>query len=291
MSKVDTLAINQVEEDWDTVITSKNPLLDFRFKEVWQYRDLLVLMVRRDIAQIYKQTILGPVWFFIQPILTSGVFTLVFGNMAEIPTDGIPPLLFYLAGITFWNFFQESLVKSSAVFRDNAHIFGKVYFCRLVVPLSIVANNLVKFTIQFIVFIVAFIYFLITNDYIQPNLHALLLPLLIVMTALSALGFGLIFTAATAKYRDLYFLLTFGIQLWMFVTPVIYPLSEVPEEYRIYALMNPMASIIETFKFGFLGVGTFSWVYLIIGFISMFIFLLIGIVSFNRTEKSFIDTV
>lgn len=291
MSEVNTLGINQVEEDWDTIITSKNPLLDFRFKEVWKYRDLLVLMVKRDIAQLYKQTILGPLWFFIQPVLTSGVFTVVFGNVANIETNGIPYFLFSLAGLTFWNFFADALNKSSSVFRDNASVFGKVYFCRLVVPLSIVANNMVKFAIQFGVFIIAYFYYLSIDDVIQPNLYALLFPLLIIMTGLSALGFGLIFTAATAKYRDLYFLLTFGIQLWMFITPVIYPLSEIPEEYRFYAMLNPMASIIETFKYGFLGQGMFSWTYLIMGFVSMVVFLLIGIISFNRTEKSFIDTV
>lgn len=279
------------EEPWDTVITSKVPLFRLNLGEVWKYRDLLVLFTKRDIAQVYKQTILGPMWFFMQPILTTGVFTLVFGNMAEIPTDGIPPVMFYLSGILFWNFFADSLNKSSSVLRDNANIFGKVYFCRLVIPLSIVANNFVKFCIQLLVFVLVYAYFLFTMDVLQPNYIAFLFPLLLVMVAGLALGFGLIITSMTAKYRDLYFLLAFGIQLWMFATPVIYPLSEVNPEYHIYMLINPLTAIIETFRYGFLGEATFHWWHLGTSFISMLFILFVGIISFNRIERTFVDVI
>ncbi|MEO1257482.1 MAG: ABC transporter permease [Bacteroidota bacterium] len=276
---------------WDTVITSKAPLFELNLGEVWRYRDLLVLFTKRDIAQVYKQTILGPLWFFIQPILTTGVFTLVFGDLAGISTDGIPPILFYLSGILFWNFFADSLNKSSSVLRDNANIFGKVYFCRLVIPLSIVANQFVKFCIQLLVFILAYAYFMSTTAGIQPNYIALLFPVLVLMVAGMALGFGLIITSMTAKYRDLFFLLQFGIQLWMFVTPVIYPLSEVPEEYRTYMLINPLTAVIETFKYGFLGEATFSWVHLGASFLTMLVVLFVGIITFNRIEKTFVDVI
>ncbi|TAK45726.1 MAG: ABC transporter permease [Saprospiraceae bacterium] len=279
------------EEKWDTVITSKAPVFDLRLSEIWRYRDLLMLFVKRDIAQVYKQTILGPLWFFIQPIITTVVFTVVFGKMAEIPTDGIPPVLFYLSGITFWNFFAESLNKASTVFRDNQNIFGKVYFCRLVLPLSIVINNLVKLGIQLTMFLLFYFYFLVTNPLIQPNLYALLFPVLVLTTAGLALGFGLIITSLTAKYRDLLFLIQFGIQLWMFATPIIYPLSEVPAGRQIYAVLNPMTAVIETFKYGFLGEGTFSWLYLGYSTGFMLIIVIAGIISFNRIEKTFVDII
>lgn len=278
-------------EHWDTVITSKTPVFDLRLDEIWRYRDLLVLFVKRDIAQVYKQTILGPLWFFIQPFITTVVFTVVFGNMAEISTDGIPPILFYLSGITFWNFFAESLNKSSTVFRDNQNIFGKVYFCRLVLPLSIVMNNFVKFGIQLVMFLLFYFYFLFTNPLIQPNMYALLFPILVLITAGLALGFGLIVTSMTAKYRDLLFLIQFGIQLWFFASPVVWPLSEVSAGMRIYAVLNPMAAVIETFKYGFIGEGTFSWLYLGYSFGFMLIIVFAGIVSFNRIEKTFVDII
>lgn len=278
-------------EHWDTVITSKAPVFDLRLDEIWRYRDLLVLFVKRDIAQVYKQTILGPLWFFIQPFITTVVFTVVFGNMAEISTDGIPPILFYLSGITFWNFFAESLNKSSTVFRDNQNIFGKVYFCRLVLPLSIVMNNFVKFGIQLVMFLLFYFYFLFTNPLIQPNMYALLFPILVLITAGLALGFGLIVTSMTAKYRDLLFLIQFGIQLWFFASPVVWPLSEVSAGMRIYAVLNPMAAVIETFKYGFIGEGTFSWLYLGYSFGFMLIIVFAGIVSFNRIEKTFVDII
>ena len=279
------------EEKWDTIITSKAPLFDFRLGEVWRYRDLLVLFVKRDIAQVYKQTILGPLWFFIQPFITTIVFTVIFGNLAEISTDGIPPVLFYLAGITFWNFFAEALSKSSTVFRDNANIFGKVYFSRLVLPLSFVMNSFVKFCIQLLMFIIVYVYFMSVNDAVRPNAMALLFPVLVIITAGLAFGFGLLITSMTAKYRDLYFLIQFGIQLWFFATPVVYPLSEVDPENRIYAILNPMAAVVETFKYGFTGVGTFEWSYLAYSAGFMVFIVLLGILLFNKIEKTFVDII
>jgi len=240
------------EEHWDIVITPRHSLLDLNLQEVWRYKDLLLLFVRRDIVAQYKQTILGPLWYFIQPLMTTIMFTVVFGNIAGISTDGIPPMLFYLAGITNWNYFAECLNKTATTFKDNQSIFGKVYFPRLVVPLSIVTSSMLKYGIQLVMFIGFYLYFLLSGAPIDPNAIALLFPLLVVLLAGLGLGFGLLITSMTTKYRDLVFLLTFAVQLAMYATPVIYPLSEVPADYQWLAVLNPMTSVIETFKYGFL---------------------------------------
>lgn len=279
------------EHYWDSVITPERKVFDLNLREVWQYRDLLALFVRRDFAHLYKQTILGPLWFFIQPLLTTIMFTVVFGNLAGISTDGIPPMLFYLAGVTNWNYFADSLNKTSTTFRDNQHIFGKVYFSRLVMPISTVVFNLIKYGIQFVLFLAIYFYFFFKGADISPNSYAFLFPLLVLMLAGLGLGFGLIITSLTTKYRDMMFLVQFGVQLFMYATPVIYPLSEVPEQYRFLAILNPLTSIIETFKVGFIGVGTFEWSYLAYSFGFMVVLLLLGVVVFNRTEKTFMDTV
>ncbi|RMF30982.1 MAG: ABC transporter permease [Bacteroidetes bacterium] len=276
---------------WDTIITPKKPAFEINFREVWRYRDLLLLFVKRDFAQVYKQTILGPLWFLIQPLFTTLIFTVIFGNLAGISTDGIPPMLFYLAGITNWNYFAECLNKTSTTFRDNQQIFGKVYFARLVMPLSIVLFNLIKYGIQFGLFLLIYLYFALKGAPVQPNEYILLFPLLVFMLAGLGLGFGLIITSMTTKYRDLMFLVQFGVQLFMYATPVIYPLSEVPEQYQVLAALNPLTSIMETFKYGFLGEGTFSWAYLGYSFVFMWVVLLFGIAVFNKTEKTFMDTV
>jgi lipopolysaccharide transport system permease protein len=280
-----------MSEHWDIIITPRRSIFSLNLREVWNYRDLLSLFVRRDIVAQYKQTILGPLWYFIQPMLTTIMFTIVFGNLAGISTDGIPPMLFYLAGITNWNYFAECLNKTSTTFRDNQNLFGKVYFPRLVVPLSIVASNLVRYGIQMILFLAFYIYFLAQGKGISPNATAFLLPLLLLLLAGLGLGFGLIITALTTKYRDLVFLVQFGVQLAMYATPVIYPLSKIPAEYRWIALANPMTALIETFKYGLLGQGTFSWAAL--GYSAGFtvVVLLFGIAIFNRTERTFMDTV
>ncbi len=285
-------AFRRGEDDWDYIICARHNPLDLKLREVYRYRDLLYMLVKRDFVAVYKQTILGPLWFFIQPLLTTLVFTVIFGRLAQISTDGIPPVLFYLAGITCWNYFASCLTATSTTFRDNQGIFGKVYFPRLVVPLSIVASNLIKFFIQFLMFLGIYFYFLFfTGAPVQPNFHWMLLPLLVFMMAGLALGFGLIITSMTTKYRDLVFLLSFGIQLYMYATPVIYPLSSLPPEKRFWLVLNPMTSIIETFKFGFLGRGTFNWAHLGYSLFFMCCLLLAGVVVFNRTEKNFMDTV
>lgn len=281
----------QPDEHWDTVITPQKSLFDLKLGEVWRYRDLLTLFVRRDFVAQYKQTILGPLWHFVQPVLTTLMFTVVFGKLAGIPTDGVPPMLFYLAGLTNWNYFSACLTGTANTFVGNQGIFGKVYFPRLVTPLSIVASNMIKYGIQLLLFAGFYIYFLIQGTQIQPNAYILLFPILIVLLAGMGLGFGLIITSMTTKYRDLTVLLGFGVQLMMYATPVIYPLSQVPERYQLYAVLNPMTSVIETFKYGFLGQGTFSWGHL--GYSAAFtvVLLLVGVVVFNKTERNFMDTV
>ena len=283
--------LHESTDSWDIEITPRKHLLDLNLREVWKYRDLLTLFVRRNIVAEYKQTILGPLWYFIQPLLTTIMFTIIFGNLAGISTDGIPPMLFYLAGVTNWNYFAECLNKTATTFKDNQNIFGKVWFPRLVVPLSIVITNFLKYGIQMILFIGFYLYFYFKGAPVEPNTTAFLFPFLLVILAGLGLGFGLIFTSLTTKYRDLVFLLTFGVQLAMYATPVIYPLSEVPVEYQWLAVLNPMASVIETFKYGFLGHGTFSWAYLGYSFGFMVVLLLTSIAVFNRTEKNFMDTV
>ena len=279
------------EEQWTEVIQSRANLLDLKLGELWRYRDLVLMFVRRDFVANYKQTILGPLWFFIQPLLTTIMFVFIFGHIAGLSTDGLPMMAFYLAGITIWNYFSESFTKTASVFRDNAQIFGKVYFPRLTMPVSIVISNLVRFLIQFALFLAVWGYYLFTTDSIHPNLYILLTPLLLVMMALLALGFGMIFSALTTKYRDLVFLLTFGIQLLMYATPVIYPLSSIADRYQPIILANPMSAIVETFRYGFLGSGSFSWGELGYSLGFSVAILLIGTVIFNRVEKSFTDTV
>lgn len=278
--------------NWTESIQSKRSLFDLRLKEVWDYRDLLFMFVRRDFLATYKQTILGPLWFIIQPVLTTIMFTVVFGNFAKISTDGLPKMLFYLSGITIWNYFAESFNKTSNVFTTNASIFGKVYFPRLIVPLSIVASGLIRFVIQFALFIVVLIYFLLKpSSQIHPNAYALLTPFLLFFMAGFALGTGVIISALTTKYRDFTYLVTFGVTLLMYATPVIYPISSLAPKYKTYALANPLSGIVETFRYGWLGSGTFSWGALAYSFIFMFVLLFLGVLVFNKVEKTFMDTV
>ena len=278
-------------QQWTEVIEPRTRLLDLGLKDVWQYRDLVMLFVRRDFVSTYKQTVLGPIWFFIQPLLTTLTYVIIFGNVAKLPTDGIPALLFYLSGVTVWNYFAQTLTATATVFRDNAGIFGKVYFPRLTMPLSIVISNLVRFAIQFGLFLAVWAYYLFATHDVHPNAFVLLTPVLVVLMGLLSLGLGMIFSALTTKYRDLAILLTFGVQLAMYATPIIYPASSLPEKYRWLLQANPMTSIVETFRYGFLGSGTFGWVNLVYSAASTFVILLLGVVIFNRVQKSFTDTV
>lgn len=285
---------NEAEEDWDIEITSHNRLLDLKLKDVWHYRDLLILLVKRDFIAFYKQTIFGPIWFFVQPVITIVMYTIVFGNLAGIPTDGVPKPLFYLAGTIIWNYFADCLIKTSTVFKDNAAMLSKVYFPRLILPLSIVLSNLVKFGVQLILFVVLLIYYWLKGAIIHPNAIVLLFPMLIMLIAAQGLGLGMMISAVTTKYRDLAFIVSFGVPLLMYSTTVIYPLSEVLQRHPNYqwiVKLNPVTAVIETFRQGFLGKGSFSWTLLgYSGLITMFL-LITGIIIFNRIEKNFVDTV
>ena len=276
---------------WDLTINPHSKWYDLRIKEIFKYKDLLFLFVKRDFVSIYKQTILGPLWFFLQPIITAITFTVIFGNLAKISTDGLPQILFYMAGITLWNYFADTLTKTADTFSSNANIFGKVYFPRMIMPLSVVVSNLIKLVIQFLLFLGIWVYFLIQSELIHPNKMLVLIPCLIILIGFMALSFGIIISSLTTKYRDLKFLVTFGIQLMMYASPIVYPLSIVPEKYKWIIIANPVTSIIETFKYAFLGVGEFSWLYL--GYSTLFtiVLFLIGLVIFHRVEKSFMDTV
>ena len=278
--------------DYTTIIKPKGKLFEIDFKEIWRYRDLLVMFIKRDIVTQYKQTILGPTWYFIQPALTTIMYMVVFGGIAGISTDGLPQPLFYLAGIVLWQYFSECLNKRSATFTQNQHIFGKVYFPRLISPLSNVLSNLVRMSIQFLLFLIVYVYYVAVGVDVMPNTYALLLPLLIVMLAGLSLGFGIIISSMTTKYRDLTILFTFIVQLWMYATPVIYPLSTITnDKIRMLMGINPLTSIFEAFKYGMLGVGQFSWGGLGYSFGFMVVLLLVGVVVFNKVQRSFMDTV
>lgn len=284
--------MNRNTDHW--TIEAKNSLFDLKLKEIWAYRDLLGLLVRRDFVSFYKQTVLGPLWFFIQPLFTTIIFTFIFGNLAGISTDGLPKPLFYLAGITAWNYFADCLTKTSTVFKDNANIFGKVYFPRLIMPLSIVVSNLVRFGVQMILFLLLMAYYYFTGAQFNITWVIALFPLVVVLMALLGLGTGMIISAMTTKYRDLAFLVTFGVQLLMYATTVIYPLSTAIEKYPAYSWIieyNPMTPIIETFRYGFLGEGSFSWGSLGYATGVTLVFLIVGIIIFNKVEKTFVDTV
>lgn len=281
------------QNDWDLVIKPRSSILKLNLKEVWHYRYLLVMFVKRDIVAVYKQTILGPIWFFIQPILTTIVYVVIFGNIAKISTDGLPQILFYLAGITIWNYFSEILTSTSNTFVVNANIFGKVYFPRLVLPLSKVISGLIKFGIQFLLFVLTLFYFLFKGSTVHPDFIGILFftPVVLIIMAGLGLGLGLILSSLTTKYRDLTFLITFGVQLGMYATPVIYPLSAIHSKYRVFIELNPMSSLVEVFRKVYLGAGDLSWKGLSYSFGFTAVILVLGIIIFNQVEKTFMDTV
>ena len=277
--------------EYKTVIKPKNSLFDIDFKELWQYRDLFSMFVKRDIITQYKQTILGPLWFIIQPAITTIMYMVVFGGIAKIPTDGLPQPLFYLAGIVCWQYFADCLNKTSSTFVSNQGIFGKVYFPRLIIPLSNVVSGLLRMGIQFAMFLIVYVYFLFQGVGVAPNIYIFLLPLLVLMLAGLSLGFGILISSMTTKYRDLTLLFGFIVQLWMYATPIIYPLSTMSPKKQWIMALNPITSIVETFKYGTMGVGTFSWGQLAYSFSFMVLLLGVGIVVFNKVQRSFMDTV
>ena len=279
------------DEDWTLIIQPRAKWFDLHLQDLWRYRDLISLFVWRDFVAQYKQTILGPLWFIIQPLLTTIMFTIVFGNIAQLPTDGLPKMLFYLSGTVVWGYFSNCLNNTSNTFVANAGLFGKVYFPRLAVPVSIVISQLFTFGLQLMLFLAFMAYFALNGATVEPNAVILLTPFLILLMASLGLGAGIIFSALTTKYRDLRFLLTFGVQLLMYATPVIYPLSAIPGKYRFFILANPMTPIIETFRYGFLGSGTFDPMHLAYSTAFTAGILFIGILLFSRIERTFMDTV
>ena len=279
------------EENWDLIIKPETSLFEIDLAEIWRYRNLLMMYVKRDIVTFYKQTILGPLWFFIQPLFTTLIFMVVFGGMAGISTNGLPKGLFYMAGILCWNYFSDCLTRTSLTFKENQQIFGKVYFPRVVVPFSIIISNLVRFGIQFLLFGIFYFYYLIKGVPIHPNSGILFFPVLVLIMAGLALGFGMIITALTTKYKDLVFLVQFAVQLWMYATPIIYPLSVTPDKYKWLVLANPMTAVVETFKYGFLNQQSFQILNLLYSACFSVVILIIGILVFNKVEKGFMDTI
>lgn len=280
------------DEDWDKIIEPRRSLFDLRLGELWKYRDLVMLFVRRDFVAVYKQTILGPIWYLIQPLLTTIIFTFIFGNIANLPTDGLPQFLFYMSGTVVWSYFADSLNKTSNTFVQNAGLFGKVYFPRLAVPVSILISNLIAFAIQFLFFIMFIFYFVAQGSDVTPKWNWMaFFPLLVLMMAGLGLGLGLIISSLTTKYRDLRFLVTFGVSLLMYTTPVIYPVSAVPARFQWIILANPMTPIVETFRYAFLGAGTVDVGHLLYSLGFMVVAVILGSVIFNRVEQTFMDTV
>ncbi len=278
-------------QNWTMIIRPQNPWFDLRLDELWRARDLIAIFVWRDFVATYKQTILGPLWYLIQPLLTAITFTVIFGNLARLPTDGLPQFLFYMAGTVIWSYFASCLTKTSNTFTANAGLFGKVYFPRLSVPVSILISNLIMFAIQFLQLVAFMVYFWLAGAAIQPNAWVLLTPVLLLMMAGLGLGFGIIISSLTTRYRDLQYLVSFGVQLLMYAAPVIYPLSAVPERFRWLILANPMTPIIESFRYAFLGAGTVDLLQLAYAFGFMVAVLLIGLLMFNQVERTFMDTV
>jgi lipopolysaccharide transport system permease protein len=289
---LDNLEIDLIDpEKWDMIIGPQRNLLDLRLREIWHARDLIMLFVRRDFVSIYKQTILGPLWYLIQPLLTTIVFTVVFGSIAKLPTDGLPAFLFYMSGTLIFTYFANSLSKTSETFVSNANLFGKVYFPRLAVPISILISNLIAFAIQFVFFLVFIGFFYLRETQIHFSWWVLFTPVLLFMMAGLGLGFGIIVSSLTTKYRDLRFLVQFGVTLLQYVTPVIYPLSAMSPKYQALIRINPLTSIVEAFRFAYLGSGSISLLQLGYSFIVMLIAIFIGVVIFNRVEATFMDTV
>lgn len=282
---------NQNNNEWDLIINNKKPILKLNLKGIVNHKDLLFLFVYRDFVSTYKQTILGPLWFFIQPILTSITFVIIFGGFAKIPSDGIPGILFYMSGIIMWNYFADCINQTSHTFTQNQNLFGKVYFPRIIVPLSKVVNNLLKFFIQLLLFLILYAFFYLNGFGFSLGWTFILLPLLLIQMAFTGLGFGMIVSSLTTKYKDLTFLINFAVQLLMYASPIVYPISIVPEKYKWIIMLNPFTSIIEIFKNSVFGTGYINIYWILYSFCFSIIVFLIGLIIFNKVEKSFIDTI
>lgn len=281
----------EVSRKWQKVITAKRGLFELNLKDVFKYKDLIKMFVKRNFISHYKQTVLGPLWYVISPLITSVLFTVVFGKIANISTDGVPQFLFYMAGNTVWNYFATCLTSTSNTFTSNAHLFGKVYFPRLTMPIATVIYSAISFVIQFVIFIGFLIYFVTSGAVLSPNLFILLTPILLIHMAALGMGFGIIVSSLTTKYRDLSVLVSFGIQLFMYITPIVYPVSALSGKWKTLIMLNPMAPIVNNFRYAFLGCGKPEWGYWLLSAVITFFVLLFGIVLFNRVEKDFMDTV
>jgi lipopolysaccharide transport system permease protein len=281
----------QKNDEWTTVIRPKTSLFELKLREVWQYRDLIYMFLKRNFNSAYKQTILGPLWFLITPLMSSSMYTVIFGQIAKISTDGVPQFLFYLAGNTAWGYFSSCLTSTSHTFTSNAGLFGKVYFPRLVSPITTVIYALLSFIIQVVLMLVIMGIFALRGVYVTPNIYMLSVPFLVLEMALMGMGFGIIISSVTTKYRDLSILVGFGVSLWMYATPVVYPVSQIPENMRRIFMLNPMAPIVNNFRYAFLSSGSFEWRYWGISWIVTAVVLFFGIIIFNKVEKTFMDTV
>jgi lipopolysaccharide transport system permease protein len=279
------------ENQWDMIIKPKTGWFDIDLQELWRYRDLIAMFVKRDFVTFYKQTILGPLWYIIQPLFTTVVFTIIFGRVAKIPTDSLPPFLFYMAGNVMWGYFSSSLTSTSNTFNANAAIFGKVYFPRLTVPLATVIVNFLQFSIQLVLFLGFYFYFMMKGTAISPTLWIVGLPVLLLQMALLSFGLGILLSSMTTKYKDLRFAMAFIIQLWMYATPVVYPLSQVPEWLLPYYILNPMVALVESFRYMFLGTSVIQWSQIGISWLITLLILFCGVILFSRIEKTFMDTV
>ena len=284
---------NNIEDGsgWDISISSQKSAIDFNISEIWRYRDLLILFVQKDIVTVYKQTILGPIWFLLQPIFTTFIYVVIFGNVAKIKIGSTPPILFYLGSVTIWNYFSDTLNITSKTFTDNATVFGKVYFPRIILPLSKVISGIIKLLIQFGLFFVFWLYFLFIAKSISPKWEMVYFPFLLLILAMLSLGIGIIITSMTTKYRDLTFLISFGVQLLMYATPVIYPISTISPDKQFFLWLNPLTSLFEAFKYSFLGEGALNYFWLGYSVVFTIVVLIFGIIIFNKVEKRFIDTV
>ena len=282
---------NQNNNEWDLIINNKKSIFKLNLKGILNHKDLLFLFVYRDFVSTYKQTILGPLWFFIQPILTSITFVIIFGGFAKIPSDGIPGILFYMSGIIMWNYFADCINQTSHTFTQNQNLFGKVYFPRIIVPLSKVVNNLLKFFIQLTLFLILYAFFYLNGFGFSLGWTFILLPLLLIQMAFTGLGFGMIVSSLTTKYKDLTFLINFAVQLLMYASPIVYPISIVPEKFKWIIMLNPFTSIIEIFKNSVFGTGYINIFWILYSFCFSIIVFLIGLIIFNKVEKSFIDTI
>lgn len=283
--------MSETHKDWDLVIKPKNRLFDLKLKRVWKYRDLLWLLVRRDFIAFYKQTVLGPLWFLIQPIFIVGVYVFLFGTVARISTGEIPMPLFYLSGILTWTYFSETLLKTSSVFRDNIQIFSKVYFPRLIMPLSILLSNLLRFFAQLLLFSLLLIYYKLKGFNIAIGLHIFLFPFALILLAMLALGFGLMVSALTTKYRDFAMLVTFSISIFMYACPVVYPIEALPALAQKIIKLNPLTQIIQLVRFSFFNSVSIDWTYVLFTVLISILVFLSGLIIFNRVEKNFIDTI